>query len=175
MAHQRLIPSLKKFDLNYIVLPTENKGSWFANVNMKPEIIHTFLQKYDRIVWTDCDSEIVQEPVLFEQIDKAIAVHELDWNIHYKNKSNTKEILSGTIFLTKGALPIVEYWKENAKNFALEQQALEKYIRSNNVDFFRLPSEYCAIINREGVVPSYITNPVIIHYQASRTMKRGLK
>lgn len=174
IAYKYIIPSFKKFNLNYEVVVTKHRGSWRSNANIKSELIYQFLQVHDILVWTDCDSEFLAFPKLFWDIDKPVAVHELDWNTHYNNGKNKKEILGGTVYLTKESLPLAKYWMENAPKFPREPHALEHYIRSHNIDFYNLPPEYCAIVNKENKIPSYYKDVVILHWQASRQTRKTM-
>jgi lipopolysaccharide biosynthesis glycosyltransferase len=174
LAKSILIPSLERANLPYEVDSIDTKGSWKFNTDYKPIFLKEKLQKYDTIVWLDCDAEVKRNPDLLFNIPPEfnIALHILDWNKQYKYTNNMKEVLSGTLLLRKGAMDIVDKWIKKSSEYNWEQKALEKILKDTKYPYYELPAEYCTVITKDGGIPDYIKEPVIIHYQASRRYRR---
>jgi len=166
--------SLERNRVPYHIEGVPNLGSWLKNTNFKPTFIKSMLQKFDEnIVYVDVDAEFLQHPILFEELgndsDCNIAVHLFDRSC-YVNSVGGFEVLSGTIFLrncdwVKG---IVNEWEARCQKHLhgeVDQKSLEHVLRGR---FTELPGEYCKIFDREPEV----TEPVIVHYQASREVRR---
>ena len=152
----------------------ENLGSWHKNVNYKPTFIKEMMELHRprSVVYVDVDAEFMQYPTLFEQLNCEIAVHEFDrsW---YNPKFKGTEILSGTIFLSNNdtTRSLVDEWEkmcqDNPRDW--DQRSLAKVLSNN---FYRLPENYCCIFD----TMKSVENKVIVHYQASRTVRRnGMK
>lgn len=161
---KNLIGSLKKFNLTYVVYPTESVGSWCGNCALKPSILLRALNDYpneDSIVYLDADAIILKPPELFKHIQSDIAVH-------YKNGS---ELLSGTIFLrnTIATRKLLENWIRHQTSDVWDQKVLQEVIKTGNVSMSELPKEYVHIFDDN---PTQDT--VIIHNQASRRFKRAV-
>jgi hypothetical protein len=170
-----LKPSLMKFNLDYIVEEVPNLGSWKANTDYKPTFILKKLQKLkEDVVWLDVDASIEQYPSLLFNIPKEfdIALHKLDWNKQY-NKPG-EEILSGTLFIRNNDISktLLENWIGTLPKHRWEQEALKEVL---NIPYFNLPAEYCTVIDFDNKIPSYISNPVIVHHQASRKLRRHIR
>lgn len=181
--NQYLWPSLLKWDLPYSIIKIPNEGNWFKNVAHKPRIVLEELEtNAEDLVILDVDAKIEQNPVLFYELDKKfdIACHILEWKTWYNQpNSNTKELLSGTIYLRNNpeVKQVCKAWKHYASTSGQwEQKALQRAIKENkNVKFYNLPVEYCYINSLPNGNPPYIKieNPVIVHYQISRDLKKG--
>jgi len=166
-----LVKSLKRFELSYYIEGIKDLGGWYKNVNYKPTFIKRMMNRFPEIniVYVDCDAKFLQYPKLFEKIESNIAVHLFDKS-HFNKKFMGFEILSGTIFLRNNdeAYKLVERWEELCKKkpHQWDQKSLEQVLNGN---FYHLPEEYCKIYNlRYGA-----KNPVIIHLQASRRVRKN--
>jgi len=177
---QKFIASMKKFDIPYYIEAVENRGDWYKNTNYKPTFLKKMLKKFPclSVVYVDCDAEFLRFPDLFENwstlsyID--IGVYVFDRSCYTKSKGGF-EVLSGTIFLKNNekVYKIVEDWEKecNAHPRVWDQRSLEKVL---NGHYHVLPGEYCKIFDRM----KDIKNPVIVHYQDSRQVRKnkgGLK
>lgn len=178
---QHLLPSLEKFKILHHIDVVENKGSWLKNVAEKPAVIYRALEKYPSkdLVILDADSEILQYPKLFDEIPEEfdLALHTLDWNTWYRNGSNVKEVLSGTIFMrnTPKMKELTAQWYNRANSSGVwEQKCLEKLIQEMKIDVYPLPVEYCYIMSLPDGKEPFVKcdNKVIAHFQASRKYKR---
>ncbi len=165
------ISSLKKYEVSYYVEGIKSLGNWNKNTNYKPTFVKNMMKKFPKhnIVYIDCDAVLLSYPKLFEGIDDNIAVYVFDKSLHKKDGCKGTEILSGTIFLqnTEEVYKIVEQWESmcQKRQKQYDQKSLEMVIGSN---FFKLPPEYCVIFD----LMCHIKNPIIVHYQASRQVRR---
>ena len=94
----RLRNSLNELQLPYCIEDIPNLGSWDKNTHHKPEFILKHLMNSDAVVWTDADSVVRENPILFESLDCDVAFH----------RFKGKELLSGTV-----------YFKNSSKTIAL--------------------------------------------------------
>jgi len=168
---QTLVESLERFHLFYYIEGIESLGDWCKNVNYKPTFIKRMMNKFPEmnIVYVDCDAELLRYPKLFGVIEDNIAVHLFNKS-HFNKKFTGFEVLSGTIFLknTDETYELVKRWEELCKKKPRQwdQKSLEQILNGN---FYNLPEEYCKIYNAKHGVQK----PIIIHYQASRKVRRN--
>ena len=164
------IDSLKQFNIPYYVERIDDLGSWRKNTNHKPTFIKKMLLQFEGfdVVYVDVDAKFFDYPELFNELNCDIAVHEFDRSNWPRGKG--KEVLSGTIFLRNNetVFNIVERWEEQCKKNprTWDQKSLEKVLAGN---FYRLPGEYCKIFG----LMNKIKNPVIVHYQVSRKVRKN--
>lgn len=182
-----LYKSCKTLSLEYMVIDVENLGSWHRNVAEKPRAILQILDiltanKDDRsLLFLDADATIEEYPRIFDELECDIAFHRLDWDSWYKNNTHIKELLSGTLYLKNNekVRNLVNQWHEEAiKTTIWEQKILEKLIGENKeLTIQELMIEYCYIKTLpNGSEPHVkVEHPIIIHHQASRTLKRIIK
>lgn len=173
-----LIKSLKKFKLSYEITPVDSLGDWYKNMQFKPTFLKQMLEKYypHSIVYVDVDAIFCRYPALFDELDKisnfSVGVHVLDHS-KYRRKAQSPELLSGTIFLknNKETSIIIDEWIEECKRDPelWDQRALASVLKER--DFHVLPEEYCTIFDYMADVKE----PVIKHFQASRTERSTLK
>ena len=168
---QVLIDSLEKFKIPYYIKPIKNLGSWYKNTGYKPTFLKEMLKKFpdDNIVYIDADAEFFAYPNLFETLDCNVGVHHFDLSLHGNRTLIGFDVLSGTIFLKNNeeVYNIVTNWENECKKkpHVWDQRHLEKVLGGN---FYNLPYEYCAIFN----LMSHIKNPIIVHYQCSREIRK---
>lgn len=169
---QVFVKSMKLFNVPYYIEAIDDLGGWYKNVNYKPTFIKRMMQKFPdcNIVYVDVDAEFLAYPKLFEELECDIAVHYFDRRNHPKITVEAYEVLSGTIFLknVQSVYELVEKWEEECiRNPRVwDQRSLEKILQG---DFYHLPAEYCKIFN----LMSHIKSPVIVHYQASRQIRKN--
>ena len=169
---RRLTKSLLKFGIPHCLEATEDLGGWYSNTNYKPYFLKKMLNAFPNkaIVYIDCDAEFLAYPALFDEFALnarvGVAVYVFDKTVEYKFSSGT-EVLSGTVFLqnTKEVASVVDAWCSecSAQPLTWDQKSLEKVLG----EFTVLPGEYCKIFDRM----KDITNPVIVHHQASRKIQ----
>ena len=170
---QRLITSLKRFNLPFHVEEVENKGSWVKNCNFKAEFCKNMLKSSEvPIVWLDCDAEVCSYPHLFNDLsnyDLAVATSH--------KPSNPGEILSGTLFFNKtdGAELVLDCWVRECgcNEGRWDQKNLQKVLTDcqNQIKVFDLPPNYAKIFDNRSTLAE---EAVIIHWQASRRYKRQI-
>jgi len=182
--HNTLEPTLKAYNLDSLIIPVYNHKKWSLNVAQKPWVVYQTLQKLQEpFVLLDVDCKITGEPSLFNQINPNkydIAYHTLDWHTWYNKPDETKkELLTGTMWFNYNNTIIAmvgEWYQHCSRNPGADQPPLE-YLMKNRYKHLRvldLPLEYCYINSMpDGKEPfNKVKNPVITHYQASRTCKR---
>ena len=66
-----------------------------------------------------------------------------------------------------------EYIKESESHIGkFEQKILEEILeKRKDINIYKLPAEYCAVMGHNNKLPNYIKNPVITHHQASRKFR----
>lgn len=181
VVEKYLLPSVEKFKDKFEtkILVAQNYHHWKKNVSQKPLMILNLLNdNKDCIVFTDADSTIERYPQLFHEIpdDYDIAFHTLDWNSWYRNKSNVKELLSGTMFFRNRQIikDLCAEWYDKAQDGnCWEQKILENIISKYPLKIYPLPIEYIYIdtLPRGGKPYIQCDNVVIRHHQISRILK----
>jgi tetratricopeptide (TPR) repeat protein len=165
---KKLQLSMDKFGLPYEIVGLRNKGSWEKNTQMKPQVIKSVMDKYNRdIVWVDADAEFVDKPELFYKLDCDIAFHHLkEWDekmtgtMYFKNSIMSREILNNWIH-------------ENDSNNLPDGPNFQKIMQvQRGLKIIDLPIEYINIIDIKFL---QCEKPVIIHHQASRRFKDAVK
>ena len=158
----RLRESLDGLALPYTIEAIDNLGSWDKNTHYKPEFILKHLISSDAVVWTDADSVVRENPILFDSLDCDIAFH----------RFKGKELLSGTVYFrnTAATIRLLLRWMainlDNPEIF--DQKNLDQAISEiEDLKIAELPPEYCFIfdLSREYYGGR---KPVIEHFQASR-------
>ena len=169
---KRLLKSLKLYKIPYYIESINSLDSWAANTSYKPTFLKQMMKKFPdhNIVYIDCDAEFKSYPVLFDDLDCEIAVHNFDKTQHPRITRLGFEILSGTIFFknVKKVYDLIERWEGRCQRIShvWDQRHLENLIGK---EYYNLPPEYCTIFD----VMSHIKNPVIVHYQTSRKVRRN--
>ena len=164
--------SLVKFKIPYYIERIENLGDWNKNTSYKPTFLKKMLAKFPEhnIVYVDCDAEFLAYPYLFDGLDCNVGVYLFDKSQHKKKGCKGFEVLSGTIFLKNNqeVLTLVEEWERRCirNPYTWDQKSLEKVLAGK---FYTIPGEYCKIFD----LMDHIENPVIVHYQASRRVRKN--
>jgi len=172
-ASQVLARSLNRHNIPYYIEGVDDLGSWIKNVNYKPTFIKRMMLKFidTNIVYVDCDAEFLTYPSLFDTLDCNIAVHLFNRSLYVAGQW-PDEVLSGTIFLKscKETFELVDKWEQECINNPgkWDQKSLQKVLNGN---FYKLPAEYCKIFD----TMKSVKEPVIVHYQLSRKMRRKNK
>jgi len=164
----RLVASLNKFNLAHEVVKVPPFSSWLQAVNYKPRFCQEMLNKHKSdLVWVDSDAEVVSYPKLFDKMDCDIAVC-------YRDRPQIPhELLTGTVFLAYNTttLDVVNKWKSECERYQMVDQTVLKRIlsRSKNVRVLSLPQGYTKIFDANDMNDG---TPVIVHWQASRELRR---
>jgi glycosyltransferase involved in cell wall biosynthesis len=156
--------SLDKFGLPYEIVKLRNQGSWEKNTQMKPSVLKSVMDKYNKdVVWIDADAEILENPELFYKLNCDMSFHHLkEWDekmtgtMYFKNNLISREVINKWINVNEtNNLP-------DAQNF---QKVMEEQRGLKIVD---LPVEY---INVQDIQFLQCSDPIITHHQASRRFK----
>jgi len=171
-------------EIPFTIAGRPNQGDWYKNTAYKPMFALEMLNSIPKdkcIVLLDADSTVEKYPILFDEIPEEydIAFHTLDWNSWYGHNNNIKEVLTGTMFLrnNKKVKDLCYEWHIIAKNTnTWEQKVLQKLLDKRDIKCYDLPIEYCYMKTRpRGQEPLVKVDPVILHYQASRILKRSVR
>jgi len=165
---EKLIKSLEKYGVEYIVVPIGNSGSWALNCGQNARVIYEIMKRYeDDILLLDADSEVVSYPALFENIDCDIAIH----RIKYPDRDRL-EYCTGTLFCKENdrVKSFLREWSKMNSVSPDDQINFMNVYEKSIIQLYDLPKEYCYIegnrVHRHGAC-----KPVIVHHQASRRLK----
>ncbi len=183
-----LIYSLEALDLQdkLIVKEATNFNSWNRNVAEKPKVILEILNELPNdtnLVFLDADASIEKYPTSFDTMSDFvdIAFHILNWNdwYGYNTQPPEMELLSGTMYFknTDRVKQLCKEWYQEAVGSAEWEQKVLQRILPKYPDLVKniLPIEYCYMKSRPGGKPPLIKcEPVILHHQVSRSLKREI-
>lgn len=182
VCHDYLMPSVSRLNLNSDIRAIPNRGSWLKNTAYKPEFLRAMMDKHDEnIVFVDVDAEIKFYPALFLDIPKEyyVAAHLLDKSAWYGNgyPKNTFELLSGTLWFRNcdQSRKLLDDWMTACRATNIwEQKVLHSVLDSHGIKYYQLPLSYCYIKSMPSGKPPVVKcdNPVIVHNQVSRSLKR---
>jgi len=181
-----LLPSLKKFKINYDIEYPEDFGNWQKSTHYKAIFVKKMLMKHGQpVIFLDADAQIRKEPKLFTMLEKIetkydLAFHYLNWGKFWHNKEDNprRDALSGTMYFSYNirVINFLDKWIEyNETSTAWEQKNMDEILKQlgDKIKIYDLPIQYTTIIKKDGSIPSYIKDPVIVHFQVSRQYKRG--
>lgn len=158
----RLRNSLNELQLHYSIEDIDSLGSWDKNTHYKPIFILKHIVSADAVVWTDADSVVRENPILFDNLDCDIAFH----------RFKGKELLSGTVYFrnTEPVIRLLMRWIaiNTEKPEVFDQKNLDQAIsETEDLKIAELPPEYCFIFDLSR---DYYggRKPIIEHFQASR-------
>ena len=165
---QRLIASCDRFGMDVCALPYPDRGSWEANTHVKTDALSYALEApgLRHLLWVDADAEFVA-PWTWELPASAdVAVHVLR-----RAPGRNPETLSGTVYVRRSAvLPVLAAWRRASRPDKWDQRCLESALPS--LRWCELPPECCWIHDTHpGLFPD--VSPVVVHYQASREVRKG--
>ena len=129
------------------------------------------------ILWLDADALIVQKPTLFETLDADIALRIVS---ELPNDHQSK-MISGTVFVnnTPEALKILQEWDLETETLfkqdphLWDQVSLKNTLLRSTAKIYPLDSRYYQIYNKIEDEKT-LQQAIIIHFQASRTLKKTL-
>lgn len=167
---EQMLETAMQFEIQTVLYPIKQQGDWAKNCNYKSTIIkNVFSVCEGDILYVDADARFKSYPKLFDEIDCDIAFHRLN------NPGDPNELLSGTLFFknTPKTKEVIDAWEKECQDRpeVRDQKNLDKVLKSiPDVRVYLLPVEYCAIFDHPSVRG---TEPVILHTQASRRLKRS--
>jgi len=177
--------SLHLFGLEHEILGVRNLGSWQKNTQFKSRFIKVMLEKYHGrpVVYIDVDAEIKKYPILWDQWSSGNQPPDI--GVYYRDfgdkTGNRKELLSGTVYFgnsNEKSLELVNQWIDiNEKHpKTWDQKTLAIAIQGWDGTVKFMPAEYCCIFDlMQNKKWENVENPVVIHYQASRRLKKQVE
>ena len=162
----RLRESLERHRFDFFIKSIDDQGSWDKNTHYKPIFIKECLKNEDAVIWTDADSVLRQEPLLFHELTCDIAFH----------RFKGQELLSGTVFFrnTPNTQELLDIWIEFNNRFPdqFDQKNLDLAVNCiKNLKIYTLPPEYVCIFDLSRQYYGGMT-PVFEHFQASREYRQ---
>lgn len=172
----RLTAGLESHDVEHEVEHTPDLGSWQRNCAYKSRFIEKMRNKHKNrpVVWIDADATIERNPLPlfldYQVRDIDIAARMTDNPDHPWNR-----VMSGTVYFgTRTRVDhLVRRWKHHCmvKPHRWDQVSLALAIEEkfNGEPYVAVPLDepYCAVAGRRTTQHP----PVIVHWQASRTLK----
>ena len=181
VAEEYLIPSVKRFELDYYIVEVPSLGDWKQNTGYKPTFIKQILQKINsNLVFIDVDAIINSYPELFDNIPQEFDIGIYSYSGELEGKHSTDKskwgVLSGTLYIRNNLkiYNLIDKWISCIPNIRWEQTALDLAIgASYDIKVYNLPREYCYITSKpNGDLPNDpIEKPVISHFQKSRELR----
>ncbi len=151
---KQLQTSCEQFGIPIEVEPLESKGSWEANVAMKPPFILEKLEKSSEpLLWVDADAVFLQKPDFtpFLEVDFAVRFMQA-----FQNRKE-HAINAATIFInqTEEAKNLVRAWVKRSEELSkdrvpafVDQIALyEVLLENKEAKVLPLPVSYCKIFD----------------------------
>lgn len=173
-AAMRLQRSCTLFELDLILVSMDSQGSWVRNCSRKPiflaEVFHRYLcdGDYRAVVWVDADAEVKQYPQwIFDH------AHDTGYAVA-RHMRDGKELLSGTLMFWNNlrSRNLLEAWGRACLNDPLvwDQRKLHQVLHRYPHVFksLDLPATYVQIFDTMRDAGE----PVILHHQASRQLRR---
>ena len=166
----RLRASCTALGVDLEAFEISDRGSWVLNCAAKPEVVLAALDATpDRdIVFVDADAELVASPDLFRTLDADVAAHMrggtelLSGTVYFRNCDRTRRLVRRWIELGKEQ---ADQWDQRTLH-----QAVQEAIRSGLL-FRSLPAAYTFIFDSMARDHPDV-EPVVLHHQASRTIKK---
>jgi hypothetical protein len=166
----RMMSSCDQFSYRRWVERIHDKGPWEHICAKKPAFIAKALfSSGEPVLWLDADAVIERPLHEFEQLDADFAIfRDKDY------KSPKAHFRSGTVWFnnTDAAISLLAHWAERCEEEpdTWDQQHLYDVWThwQHKGTTYWLPETYCKIFDKDK---DGITDPHIIHYQASRQLK----
>lgn len=167
---ERLAASCARWNVPLVREIVSPIGDWKANCAWKPKFIAKMMAEFPTIplLWLDADAEVMGDISSLASIDCDLAVRTCSWP-----NPQDPHILSGTILIqpTYGAKAVIELWcnLQQIKR-QTDQRVLEQATLQMPPDFrlHDLDAKYVAIFDETPA----IDQPLIVHHQASRRLRR---
>lgn len=167
----RMVASSAMFDLPLRFESWDDHGSWVSNTQQKANFLRWIIDRVQGrdILYVDADAVFRKNPLPFlNRLPDTVNIA-----AHYMKPG---ELLSGTIFLRNcnRTKHLLDDWIRLNKEDpgAWDQGTLNAVVKTmDDNEFFALPPAYTFIFDTMRRMYPHI-EPVIEHYQASRTLKR---
>lgn len=168
----RLHASCFKHRCTLLPVFLKSSGSWVQNCANKPRVIQHFIENahdaFDLLVWIDADATVESYPFLFDDFDAPLGVAKVWHRPHW-------EFLSGTLPVNRWTgRAIIDAWvrKQALEQNTWDQKVLQELLETGEFDYVDLDPAYCCIFDKQEQLEACNHQPVILHHQASREMKR---
>jgi len=187
VMNKYLRASLQRFSYEHDIECIDDLGSWQKNTHYKAIFVKEMLMKHKQpVIFLDADAQIQREPKLFTMLEKIetkvdVALHYLNWGKFWHNKDDNprRDALSGTMYFNYNikVINFLDKWiKFNETSIAWEQKNMQVILdKEDKINIYDLPIQYTTIRKKDGTIPSYIKDPVIVHFQKSREYKNWWK
>lgn len=168
----RLLWTAERHGHKSFIIPYPSRGSWEANGHVKPSALRYALEVAAGrdLLWVDADAELVA-PWTWDLPGGAdLAAHVLR-----RSPQANPELLSGTVLVRHASAErVVSAWQAACDRDAgrWDQRALAEAIATDGLALAELPPECCWIVDTSEEVYGP-RRPVVVHYQASRDVRRG--
>jgi hypothetical protein len=181
---QNLAASCEKWHVPYLIEPIDSFGSWELNCAYKPFFLLEKLTALGQpLLWIDADGVFEQQPEWIEAFGGDLSVR---WDQQAPPTCPSKAI-SSTLFLasTPKVQDFLRLWaRETERQFNDPQRETEFWDQvslrdcllshENKLDLRPLPLTYSHIFDHEKEREEMEKGPVIVHYQASRYLKKWI-
>lgn len=166
---QDFIDSMTKYKVRHTIYPIKSQDCWELNCAMKPRVLLDALHTIDdNILYLDIDSRIEREPP-FEEIERDIPGLCLFKKKRKRASKKGPSLLSGTIYLpnNQSSINLVRDWlhTQQAHPYIWDQKTLQAV--SAHHEHFEMPLKWVKIFDEDMCDEE----PVVVHYQASRSYK----
>jgi hypothetical protein len=146
---QEMIGYCRKLGLAYDIQERGDTGKWRSNTALKPKYIREMLDKYDHILWVDCDSVLFKQPTIAmnqpQNVDIMACPHRVvagrDWHVgimSFRSNERTKAFVDAWI---------AQVEKNIAHDITDERAFMILMENHPEVQFLALPDNYHRIIN----------------------------
>lgn len=183
---RKLENSCKKFNIPSIIKERKSSGSWVQNCAQKPLFIleqTSSIPKNEYIIWLDSDSEIIEKPTIFYEMEESFAIRAepgssrkkpagrdyIDLPEKWPKNLSPMWFNSGTIVFKNNLKnkKFLQYWAElNKGNNKWDQWTLQEAWCEHLPETLWLPRSYCQIERIHGN-----KDAVILHALASVEQK----
>jgi hypothetical protein len=174
---QNLIASCEKFCLQANIEGVPSFGSWELNCAYKPFFILKKLEELKSpVLWVDADGVFIRKPAFLPQFEADFATR-INGDVEEHHPSR---VISSTIYVnyTEQGIKIVQDWAQECRRQLIDperkeefwdQIALRNALSQAKGIIEPLPLAYVKIFDHPQ---DQVPNPVIVHYQASRRLKK---
>ena len=156
---QPLLKGLKEFNIPYEIHLIPAFESWQLANHHKAIFIKEMLLKHQHpVVWLDADTEIRQNPKLFDKLDCDVAV----------NFFRDVQLCGGVMYFAPSAVALIDRWIEENNNHPERWESENLHAVLGEAKLFKLPREYCTFDLCDDQ-----SNPVLWSRQASRKWRNA--
>jgi len=167
----RLVRSLKKFNVEYVLRKREHLDSWLKNCHQKPKFLREMFEELQRpLLYMDADSEMMKYPYLVDNFTHDIGI--------YRKTENSHRSASLYMKCNPWVLEFIRGWErtQEKRPELCDQRALDVWItyleNERKVGPLKeigyLPVEFCTKFDG---TQGKVEDAIILQHQASRKYK----